>query len=317
MICLYIVFAGIAGRLASQNAVSGWQGADDSRFDQLSVFISDGSGFDLNEVRRMRADLDKKLTENSLAAEKEGARIYFDGFSCSEMKLNITTMSESYAPNVEANAIVTGGDYFMFHPLELLSGCYYSDDDLMQDRVVIDETLAWQLFGSSNVSGMAVSIGGKIYNVAGVVKAEQDKASQYLLGSKPYMYISYGGIKLIQEAPEITCYEAVLPSPVKGLAKTMMTEVLSVPEEEYTLVVNSGRYSITNIFKAAFDGGKRAVVDKAVVYPYWENAARITEENAADVLIAMTVLLCVPIITVLYFVVLLFIKRKAILHKFS
>ena len=317
MICLYIAFGGIAGRLASQNAVSGWQSESGGRFAQLSVFINNGSGIDFNEVRRMRADIDKKLTENSLAAEKEGARIYFDGFSCSAFKLNVTTMSESYAPNVEANTIVTGGDFFRFHPLELLSGCYYSDDDLMQDRVVIDETLAWQLFGSSNVSGMAVSIGGKIFNVAGVVKSEQDKASQYVLDSKPYMYISYGGIKLIQEAPEITCYEAVLPNPVKGLAKTMLTGVLSVSEEEYTLVENTERYSIPKIFKAAFDGGKRAVVDRAVVYPYWENAARITEENAADVLTAMTVLLCVPIITVLYFAVLLFIKRKAILHKFS
>lgn len=317
MICLYIAFAGIAKKLPSQNAASVWQGADGGRFAQLSVFIGGGSGLDLNEVRRMRVDIDKKLNENSLAAEKEGARIYFDGFSCSEMKLGVTTMSQSYAPRVEANTIVTGGDFFRFHPLELLSGCYYSDDDLMQDRVVIDETLAWQLFGSNDVSGMAVSIGGKIFNVAGVVKSEQDKASQYVLDSKPYMYISYAGIQLIREAPEITCYEAVLPNPVKGLAKAMLEGVLSVSEEEYTLVENTGRYSVPKIFKAAFDGGKRAVVDKAVVYPYWENAARITEENAADILTAMTVLLCIPTITVLYFAVLFFIKRRAIFHKLA
>ena len=317
LICLYIAFVGIAEKLPSQNVVSGWQGEKGGRFSQLSVFISEGSGLDLNEVRRMRADTEKKLTENSLAAEKEGARIYFDGFSCSEMKLSVTTMSESYAPNIEANTIVTGGDFFRFHPLELLSGCYYSDDDLMQDRIVIDETLAWQLFGSSNVSGMAVSIGGKIFDVAGVVKSEQDKASQYVLGSKPYMYISYGGIQLVGDAPEITCYETVLPDPVKGLARTILTDVLSVPEKEYILAENTNRYSIPKIFKVAFDGGKRAVVDKAVVYPYWENAARINEENAADILAVMTVLLCIPIITVLYFVVLLFIKRKAILHKLA
>lgn len=266
----------------------------------------------------MRADIDKKMTENSLAAEKEGARLYFDAFSCEEQKIGITTMSDSYAPNAEANMIVTGGDFFRFHPLELLAGCYYSDDDLMQDRVVIDETLAWQLFGSSNVAGMAVSINGTIFKVAGVVKIEQDKVSQYLTDKKPYMFVSYAGIQLAQgTAPPITCYETVLPDPVKGFAEETVKGVLSVSEDNRVLVVNTGRYSVIKMFKAAFDGGVRAVVDKPIVYPYWENAARIYTEKAAGLMTAMVAVLCIPLATVLYFAVLLFIKRKAIIHKLS
>ncbi len=71
------------------------------------------------------------------------------------------------------------------------------------------------------------------------------------------------------------------------------------------------------MLKAAFDGGKSAVIDKPIVYPYWENAARITERKAARLMAAMIVFLCVPILTVLYFAVLFFIKRKAITHKLS
>lgn len=316
--CLSISFAGIGGRLPSQNAAESWKSENGGRYDQISAFFSGGYGIDLNEVRRMRVDIDKKMSENSLTPEKEGARLYFDAFSCAEQKMTVTTMSDSYAPTVDANTIVTGGDFFLFHPLTLLSGSYYSDDDLMQDRVVIDETLAWQLFGSNDVEGMAVSIGGKIFTVAGVVKAEQDKVTQYLIGKKPYMFISYAGIQLVQEqAPEVSCYEAVLPSPVKGLAESVITDVLSVSEDNRAIIVNTGRFSVMKMLKAAFDGGKSAVIDKPIVYPYWENAARITEQKAAYRMVAIIAALCVPILTVLYFAVLFFIKRKAIAHKLS
>jgi hypothetical protein len=53
--------------------------------------------------------------------------------------------------STEANVVAAGGDFFVFHPIKMLSGYYFSPDDLMQDRVVIDEDLAWQLFGSKNV----------------------------------------------------------------------------------------------------------------------------------------------------------------------
>lgn len=313
-----IAFSGEGKKLPPQNAAESWEAESGERYDQISAFFSGGYGIDLNEVRRMRVDIDKKMSENSLTAEKEGARLYFDAFSCAEQKMTVTTMSDSYAPKVDANMIVTGGDFFLFHPLTLISGSYYSDDDLMQDRVVLDETLAWQLFGSSDVEGMAVSINGKIFTVAGVVKAEQDKASQYLIGKKPYMFISYAGIQLVQEqAPEINCYEAVLPSPVKGLAESIITDVMSVSEDNRTIIVNTGRFSVAKMLKAAFDGGKSAVIDKPIVYPYWENAARITEQKAAHLMTAMIAVLCVPIITVLYFAVLFFIKRKAITHKLA
>lgn len=313
-----IAFAGEGKKLPPQNAAESWESESGERYDQVSAFFSGGYGIDLNEVRRMRVDIDKKMNENSLTAEKEGARLYFDAFSCTEQKMTVTTMSDSYAPKVDANTIVTGGDFFLFHPLTLLSGSYYSDDDLMQDRVVLDETLAWQLFGSSDVEGMAVSINGQIFTVAGVVKAEQDKVSQYLVGKKPYMFISYAGIQLVQEqTPEISCYEAVLPSPVKGLAESIIKDVVNVSEDNRTIIVNTGRFSVLKMLKAAFDGGKSAVVDKPIVYPYWENAARITEQKAAHLMTAIIAVLCVPIITVLYFAVLFFIKRKAIAHKLA
>lgn len=312
---LYIVFMSMSSRLASQNISESWSGEDGEKYDQLSVFLADGYGIGNDEVRRIRTDLEKKLTENSLEARNDNSRLYIYSFSCTPYLQTVTTMSDSYAPNVEAETIVTGGDFFLFHPLLLISGSYYSDDELMQDRVVINDVLAWQLFGASNVSGMAVKINGRIYSVAGVVKLEDDKASDYLVGGKPYMFMPFD--TLSEAPPTVKCFEAVLPSPVKDLAKTMLADAVGTDEKGCSIIVNSSRFSFLNCLKAAFDGGRSAVVDKSIVYPYWENAARITLANAADTAAAIVLLAAVPILTVLYFAGLLFHRRKAIIHKIA
>ncbi len=72
--------------------------------------------------------------------------------------------------SITARAFGVGGDFFTFHPLKLLSGSYFDGEDLNKDGVVIDENVAWQLFGSNNVAGMYVEINGVQYPVRGVVK---------------------------------------------------------------------------------------------------------------------------------------------------
>ena len=51
-----------------------------------------------------------------------------------------------------------------------MDGYYFSDDDLMQDRVLLDDQTAWRLFGSPNVVGMPVMIGGTPHYIAGVFR---------------------------------------------------------------------------------------------------------------------------------------------------
>ena len=54
-----------------------------------------------------------------------------------------------------------------------MSGSYFDGEDLYKDGVVIDENVAWQLFGSNNVAGMYVEINGVQYPVRGVVKSDK------------------------------------------------------------------------------------------------------------------------------------------------
>lgn len=313
---LAAVLCGIKSRLPSQLAAERWSADSGERYSQLSVFYSQASGINIDTVYTMRVNIEKKLTENSVAAKEPGARVWYDGYSALT-SLTVTSPREDYTIRADADVIATGGDYFMIHPLKLLSGYYYSDDDLMQDRVLLDESLAWQLFGSNDIAGMTVIINGRRFYVAGVVEADSDKASRYVYGEKPHMYISYEGLKNLNggETVPVTCYEAVIPDPVSGLARSITEGVITAGKNSYKLTENSDRYSLKNLFGIAFDGGKRSVIDTEIAYPFWENAARINEDNAATVLVWASAMLIVPLLTVMYFVFLLIHKRKAIAHK--
>lgn len=313
---LTIVLSSITSSLPSQHMASRWSKSENQRFSQLSVFYSAGSAIDLNTVYTMRVNIDKKLTENSVEALNPNARTWFDAFS-TPAHLTVNSSRSDYTVSSEVNCIATGGDYFLFHPLKLLSGSYYSDSDLMQDRVILDETLAWQLFGSNDIVGMTVVINEKRFYIAGVVLPDEDSASEYVYGSKPKMYISYTGLSnlLGDAAPYITAYEACIPNPVTGLAEKILSETAGLREDDNTvkLVANSERYSLKKLAEIALDNGKRAVIDSPLVYPFWENAARITEERAASVLLAAAIMLIVPLLTLLYFTGKLIRMRKKLL----
>ncbi len=308
--------------LPPQRAAERWGADGETRYSQLSVFYSGNCRIDINGVYRMRSDIEKKLTENSVKPVSPDARIWIDAYSSEvtsdpDVSVEAVSSREDYTASAKVSVTATGGDYFFFHPLELLSGYYYSDSDLMQDRVILDENLAWQLFGSDNVEGMTVLIGEKRFYVAGVVKTDGSKTGKYVYGSKPRIYMSYAGYESILGASlSVDCYEAVLPDPVTGLAEKIVTDVVSPEEERAVKIVNnSGRFSVKRLLEIAFDGGTRAAASVPMAYPFWENAARITEEKAAVLLVWAAAMLFVPLLTLLYFAVKLYRKRKVILHK--
>ena len=69
-------------------------------------------------------------------------------------------------------------------------------------------------------------------------------------------------------------------------------------------VENSNRYSALSLAKVALAYGERSMNTHAVIYPYWENAARLTEDYAALFLLLMVLFAITPVI----FVVVLLIK---------
>ena len=60
----------------------------------------------------------------------------------------------------------------------------------MKDRVLLDEDLAWLLYGGTDIAGLSMKINGVPYMIAGVVEREQDKFSTAAYTSGRGLYMS-------------------------------------------------------------------------------------------------------------------------------
>lgn len=300
-----------ANSLADQHAAERWAG--NRNYAQISVYTDEFSAYGINGIFTARVDIEKKLVENSFAPERKNSRIWADAFSTSQMKAVVSSDRTSS----EVNMIVTGGDFFLFHPQDMLYGYYYSDDDTMHDRIVIDDVLAWQLYGASNIVGKPVTINGKYYHIAGVFRQSSNSDTRKVYEEKPRIFMPYQGYSILGETPLFSCYEACLPNPVTGLAKNIVSESISISEENYRIVENSDRYSLKNRFVMLRDSNTRSVVDIPVVYPYWENAARITEDRSVLLLAMQIIGAVIPIFTVIWLLRKLVKNRKKLAKKIS
>lgn len=308
-----LIFSAVSGSLPDQRAAERWAG-EGSSYAQISVFTDASSVMDINKVFMTRVDVEKKLTGASLVSEKEGARVWTDAFSAPQSKISVTSDRAA----AEANMIVTGGDFFLFHPLDIISGYYYSDDDLMHDRVLIDEVLAWQLYGSSNVAGKPVKVNGTYYIISGVFKQSVNSDIEKVYGLSPRMFMPYGGYSLLGEGEAVfACYEACLPNQVTGQGKQIITDVLAIKDDTagMRVVENSARYGLKKRFEIIADFGMRSVVDGSIAYPFWENAARITEDKSALLLAFQIIFLVLPTVTAVYLLRLLIKNRKKLMRK--
>jgi hypothetical protein len=271
-VCLRL-FYGLNEQDRDQSAAKRWQSGDQA-FAQFSVFFSPQEGWGEQDRKSLLSQLRMAFQENSIT-NTDGTEdgLLKDCYSC-ETTMTLTNGSKS----VQAAVTATGGDFFYFHPQIWLSGYAYSDEDVMQDRIVLDKELAWSLFGSENVEGMPLTIEEKTYYVAGVVAQAEDSAAKAAYGEKNRAWISYSMLNSEQEeAAAITAYEIVMPNPVDGWGESQLTQVLSPEEKEIVLVENSGRADFLRVFEEIGEFTKMGVVEKAVKYPYWENAARIRD----------------------------------------
>ena len=215
----------------------------------------------------------------------EGGSAWKDAY-CAQGSVSVT----GGKGNAKAQTLGVGGDWFYFHDLKLRSGVYLSESDLMHDRVVLDETLAWKLYGGFDLAGMDVTIGGKQYIIAGVVNLETDKASLKARGdSGGVLIMHYDALNAIAET-KISSYEIVCADPITGF-------VLDTVKKGFTdaaAVENSSRFTSITPWSAMASFGDRAVSTVAVAYPYWENAARITEDQVALLRVLAFVLALLP-----------------------
>lgn len=277
---LFLILAIIANHLGqtqlSQNAAYRW--SKEGGVSQISCFFSVNAGVDQDSISQFEHSIDAALVGASITLESENpsARLWADAYSA-DGQLSIS----SEKTTVQADAIGIGGDFFLFHPLKLLSGAYFSGNNLMQDYCVIDQDAAWQLFGSNNVAGMTVYIGGVPHIVTGVVERDSDRLHKAAGLDDTLVYVSMQTLETLGRSNGINHYEILMPNPVTGFAYQFVKENLGYSEKETEVVENTSRYSLLSRLKLIPQFGCRSMNGKAIIYPYWENVARGYEDILA------------------------------------
>lgn len=259
------------------------------RFAQLACFLPVGEGKTEEDIWNIRQSLETKFVEQSLTAP-EGGSLFLDAYSASASVSVLTDHG-----NAQVSALGVGGNFFYFHPLRLRSGAYIAERDLMDDLVVLDEALAWRLFGGMELTGLTLYINGVPFVVAGVVAMEDDFAANRALKQEGSLFLSYSALQRLDENLSIDCYEIVMPDPISGYARGVMEQLLPLGEE--SMVENSGRFSLARLCEVIGDFGERSMRSSAVVYPYWENALRFAEDCAALLLVLAVLTALFPLAT--------------------
>ena len=296
-LCLFLS-SSIRTSLRSQQAANAWAGQSGERFSQLSVFFPESGSFNEDDIRRLYTILDNDLRAASMESA-EDRTLYTDAWSTSgDVSLS------SLRGSVSAKAIAVGGDFFVFHPLALRDGSYLSPNDVMKDRVVLDEDLAWRLFGAVRVSGFNVLINNRTFVVAGVIARESDFATRTAYTDGAGLFMTYDAFKdMAGDIAGISCYEIVLPDPISGFAKSTLTGAITDPGA--FIVENSTRFSLGNIFAVFRSFGERSMRTTAIVYPYWENAARFAEDWLALLLVISIIFIIFPVVCFIIYGVIL------------
>lgn len=295
---IFLILWAVSGSLGNaqetQQMASRWSEKKDVA--QVSCFFSVSAQVSEDTIQEFEHSIDQALIEASVTNESENpdARLWADAYSA-DGKISISSGKTS----LDADTIGIGGDFFLFHPLTLLSGAYFSGNDLNQDYCVLDEDAAWQLFGSNDVAGMTVYIGNVPHIVSGVVKRPQGRLEEAAGLSGTVVYVSYQTLEELGQNNGINSYEIVMPNPVSGFAENYVREQLGSDAKNVEVLENTSRYSLLNRFKIMLAFGTRSMNGKAIIYPYWENIARGYEDIIALISVFMILFLLYPVITLL------------------
>ena len=310
--------------LSSQYAAERWRGDNELEFSQVSCFIPEDMSCSLSTVNSFRQEISKAIQNASLPTDH---KLFIDCWSCSG---SATVVSDKANGSTPITAV--GGQFFEFHPMRLLSGAYIKEDDLMKDKVVLDEELAWYLFGGTDLNGMTLNVGGMTLQVGGVVQRDEDSSTKKADSSDMRMYMPYetyctmisakdisiaeniisgddDGTDISLYGGEITCYEVVLPNPVKNFALNLVQE--KFPIKGTAIKENTGRFSFVNLVAVLKDFSGRAA-QSGVPYPYWENAARIAENRCAELILVAFLSILAPLCAFIIFIVKVIIYGKTL-----
>ena len=279
-LALLLAAALLPRELQSQRQAERWAGESGKRFKQFTCILSPGQSLDLEAIYRFRSSAADKIAASDFELPAGGSAF------CDAWSVSGTLKVGGPRGRFDAAAMAVGGRFFDFHPMPLLSGGYLSERDVMKDRVVLNEQLAWMLYGSTDLAGMTIEIGGRDFVVVGVVAQPDDRFTRAVSEGGPTMYMDFEN-RALAGADGVLCYEVVLPEPVKGFARSVAEDPFA---KQGLVVENTGRFSFGASMQRLRSIGKLGTRTTAVTFPVWENAAVAAETSCA--LLRFAALLC-------------------------
>ena len=268
--------------LSSQQAAARWE-TPEKPYAQVSVFLSQQHTLPAGSMGTVCLSLEKALVAGGVGPETHPW--YYAASRTDDARL------QSQGGSTDAELTAVTGQFFRLHPMVLLDGWYPDPEGVMEDWIVLSREAAWDLFYSEHVTGMFVETGGARYRVAAVVEEEPGKYNALAAGDVRRAWIPAG-----EAAGEkgFTCLEAVLPQPVKDFAAATLRDSLKTLAPEDTEVVDAAaRFSLRRRVSVLRQLTARGVGDGTAL-PWWEAAARMTENRLARTLIPEALLLLIP-----------------------
>ena len=270
-LALLIAAARLPLPLQSQREAERWAGGSGKRYRQLTAILTPGQTLEQGDVYSFRTTAMDKITASDFEIPEGGSAL------CDAWSVTGTLKVSGPRGSFDAAGIAVGGSFFDFHPMPVRSGSLLSDADVMHDRVVLDEQLAWMLYGSSDLAGQTVQIGQGDYFVAGVVAQPDDHFTRAVSDRTPTVYLSYESRSVLSGSGTAS-YEVVLPDPVKGFAKAIVESAFA---SKGVVVENTDRFSFASSLGRLRNLGTLGTRTTAVIFPSWENAAVAAETTCA------------------------------------
>lgn len=261
---------------ALDGAASSW-GNGSVKYTQESVYFSGSEGKSEVDAFMLRRQMEKTLKDQAALSDDAAGRQWID---CAYAE----TETSIYNGRVYTDVIATGvwGDYFVFHPEELLYGSYFSESDPNIDIIVLDDLASWNMFGSMDTVGREVLINGRNYRIRGVVRAPdiQDRIARTAYGVKPHVYVPYQAMKDFSPYSALSVYEYCIPEKVRDFGRIVAEEVFKTQYDKGNTVEQSKRFDLIELVKGVRDIPTTAMRISTFAYPWSENTVRAAELEA-------------------------------------
>ncbi len=298
---LYGVSSLLKNNLMHEQTANLWDAEGDTA--HISVYLSetekynmkdslDGTVFQLNSrYHGLLTELESAVIGTEDGKPSRGRQVVY-GYSAA----GTITMKTSRA-SAEVKAYGVGGDFFQFHPLELKNGAYFSESDLMQDKVLLDTDTAWKLFGSNDIVGMFVEIGGIPHLVAGVYERDSGYFNDAAGNDLSCVYVSHATLYKLGHYHGLETVEYLLPNPVTGFGLDLVQK--QYDGMDVAIVEHQERFEFVPLLKILGAFGTRSMGLTGITFPYWENIARGYEDILAYLLLTQLLLLAYTVVVMI------------------